>query len=397
MAASAVGSGSGCALQFLMSQTSSTVPATTDDQYEIRAFEPRDREGYLSLYDRVLSGGDDEWFAWKYADNPFADHVPIVVATDGDAVVGAKSAVPQRIRVGDRTVDALQPADTMVDPDHRRQGLFSRMTECMTERYADRSPQLCVNFPNDKTLAGGKKHGWVEVGRVPTYYRIQRARGMVGDGLPAPVSTAVDLLDPVFDAYLTVRRKLAPSPAPDLAVEERDDVPADVLAELYERAVPDELHAERSAAFYDWRFANPKWTYRTYLAVLAGSSGELSDPDVGVVVGSGTRGGQEMVNIVDVAPLTGTDRIPALKAALRQVCARNEDADVIAVSGHAIPADLLSSLGFLADTDLPLSLVSSPSAMASYPLTADGSWSIDGRNIRRMDDWLVTFAEQDTR
>ena len=270
-----------------MSQRPSTRQATgASDQYEIRPFEPGDREGYLSLYNRVLSGGGDRWFAWKYADNPFADHVPIVVATDGDSVVGAKSAVPQRIRVGDRAVDALQPADTMVDPDHRRQGLFSRMTEVMKEHYADRSSQLFVNFPNDKTLAGGKKHGWVEVGRVPTYYRIQRARGIVGDDLPAPAGQALDLLDPVFDAYLTVREKLAPSPPADLVVEECDGVPADVLATLYERAVPDELHAERSAAFYDWRFGNPKWTYRTYLAGLAGSSGTLSEPDVGVVVGS---------------------------------------------------------------------------------------------------------------
>jgi GNAT superfamily N-acetyltransferase len=380
-----------------MSQRPSTrQTAGATDQYEIRPFEPGDREGYLALYNRVLSGGDDAWFAWKYEDNPFADDVPIVVATHGDSVVGAKSAVPQRIRVGDRTVDALHPADTMVDPDHRRQGLFSRMTEFMKEHYADRSPQLFFNFPNDKTLAGGKKHGWVEVGRIPTYYRIQRARGMVGGELPPPAVRALDLLDPVFDAYLTVRTKLV-STSPDVTVEERVGVPADVLADLYERAVPDELHTERSAQFYDWRFGNTKWSYRTYLAGLSGPSGALSDPDVGVVVGSGTRNGQEIVNIVDVAPLAGAGRLRALKAALERICDRNRDADVIAFSGHAIPANLLSSFGFLADTDVPLSLVSSPSAMASYPLTENGSWSIDGRNVRRLDDWLVTFADRDTR
>ncbi|SFS10648.1 Acetyltransferase (GNAT) domain-containing protein [Halomicrobium zhouii] len=381
-----------------MSQRPSTRQAAgATDQYEIRPFEPGDRAEYLTLFDRVLSGGDDEWFAWKYADNPFADHVPIVVATDGDSVVGAKSAVPQRVRVGDRAVDALQPADTMVDPAHRRQGLFSRMTEVMKERYADRSQQLFFNFPNEMTLAGGKKHGWVEVGRVPTYYRIQRTRGIVGGELPAPLDRGLDLLDPVFDAYLTARGKLAPSSPPGVTVEENEDVPADVLADLYERAVPDELHVERSAAFYDWRFENPKWTYQTYLAGLAGSSGRLSEPDVGVVVGTSTIDGQDVANVVDVAPLAGGARLRALRAALERVCERHADADVIAVSGHAIPADLLSSLGFLADTDVPLSLVSSPSALASHPLTENGSWSIDGRNIRRMDDWLVTFADQDTR
>ena len=380
-----------------MSQRTSTPQTTAADQYAVRMFEPEDREGYLSLFNRILSGGDDDWFAWKYEDNPFADHVPIVVATDGDRLVGAKSAVAQRIRVGDRAVNALQPADTMVDPDHRRQGLFSRMTEFMKEHYASRSPQLFFNFPNDKTLAGGLKHGWEEVGRVPTYYRIHRARSIAGDELPEPFGQGVDLLDPVLDAYRTARSQLVSAPPPDVTVEERDGVPSDVLAELYRRQVPDELHAERSEQFYEWRFENPKWTYRTYLAGRSGTGDGSSGPDVGVVTGSGTRDGQDIVNVVDVAPLAGTDRRPALKAALERICAHNGDADAITFSGHAVPEDLLSSFGFLADTEFPLSAASSPSAFASHPLTDDGSWTLDGRNIRRMDDWLVTFAEQDTR
>lgn len=372
-----------------MSQSRSTSRSTAADQYDVRLFEPADRERYVALFDRVLSGADTDWFEWKYEDNPFADHVPIVVATDDDRLVGAKSAVAVRLRAGNETIDALQPADTMVHPDHRRRGLFSRMTEFMKAHYAPRSPELFFNFPNEKTLAGGRKHGWQEVGRLPTYYRIQRVSAMAGDQLSGPVERGFDLFDPFLDAYLTARTELV-SLRPDVRVIERDGVPADILADLYRRSVPDAIHAERSEQFYQWRFENPKWTYRTY---LAGRSG----PDVGVVTGSGVRDGTEMVNIVDVVPLVGTDRREALKAALTEVCLRNDDADVIAFSGQVIPEDLLSSLGFLADTEFPLSSVSSPNAFVSYPLTDDGSWTVAGRDVRNLDNWLVTFAEQDTR
>lgn len=370
-------------------QSSARRETTDTDECDVRMFEPGDRDGFIALYNHVLDSGGDHWFAWKYETNPFADHVPVVVAEKKGRVIGAKCAVTIRIRVGDRTVDALQPADTMVHPEHQRQGVFSRMTTFMKEYYAPRSPALFFNFPNEKTLAGARKHGWEMVGQVPTYYRIHRTSALVGNGSSGVAAPGFGLFDAVFGAYNRMRTGLGPS-RPDVPVEGHDGVPATILAELYRRSVPDELHAERSEEFYDWRFANPKWTYRTY---LAGRSG----PDVGVVTGVGTRDGQSVVNVVDVAPLSGSDRRPALYAALRRICADSEDADVITVSGHGVPKDVLASLGFLPDTGFPLSMVSSPSAFVSRPLSGDGHWTIDGHDVRHMDDWLLTFADQDTR
>lgn len=371
-----------------MHSTSTSSESTDDGQYDVRPFEPGDREGYLALHDQVLGGGGSEWFAWKYERNPFVDHVPIVVATEGDDVVGAKSAVAVTLRAGEETVDALQPADTMVHPDHRRRGLFSRMTEFTKEYYADRSATLFFNFPNERTLAGGLKHGWEQIGHLPTYYRIQDGASLAGATVRETLGPAAAVLDVAVDGYLTVRDGLAPVPD-EVSVDVRDGVPADVLAELYRRNVPDRLHAERSEAFYEWRFDNPDWSYRTYLA-------GAPDPDVAVVTGRGAKPGERVVNCMDVVPLVGDGRRRALAAVLGEICARNDDAAVVAASGRAIPDDLLRSFGFLADTQAPLSAVSSPSPYVTYAL-ADGDWTVAGLDVRREDSWLLTFAEQDTR
>ncbi|WP_440772681.1 GNAT family N-acetyltransferase [Natronorubrum sp. DTA28] len=151
----------------------STSPAT-QPSYTIRSFEPSDRDALLSLYETVFEkerGAD--WFRWKYAENPYVDHVPIVVADADGELVGCRAFFALELRVGDDRPIAYQPCDTMVHPEHRDRGLFSRMNEYALERYADGPPTLCFNFPNESAKPGNLKHGWKEIGTVPTYYRPQ--------------------------------------------------------------------------------------------------------------------------------------------------------------------------------------------------------------------------------
>lgn len=143
-----------------------TSPDDEDDPYVIRPYEPDDRDDFLELYDQVLGDRNDEWFRWKYEDNPYSDHVPMIVATDEGRIVGTKPAFALELRIGEETYQGLQPADVMVHEDHRRRGLYSRTTERLKERYRDREAALFFNFPNEATLSGSLKHGWQIVEEV---------------------------------------------------------------------------------------------------------------------------------------------------------------------------------------------------------------------------------------
>lgn len=376
-------------------ERASTESTRDDDPYDIRLYRPDDREGFLELYDLVLGDRDDEWFRWKYEENPYADHVPIVLATFDGEVVGTKPCFALELRVGSRTVRGFQPADVMVHPDHRRRGVYSRTTERMKEHYRERDPSLFFNFPNQATLSGSLKHGWQIVEEVPTYYRIQNPDGLVDtdDGRMAALSSAAQ---PALKGYLRARETIAAS-SDGVSVDRREEIPVSTLVDLYESAVPATLHAHRDETFYGWRFENPRWEYRTYVATRGG------DALAAVVTGTRAQGGSVVTSLTDVVPLEPTaGRADGLRAIVARVLEDNRDTDVLAASGRAIPPAALGEFGFHSDQSLPLSKLTTPTTHVTYPIANDRDrggheWTVAGRAITDPANWTVTFAEQDTR
>lgn len=368
-------------------------PADEDDPYVIRPYEPDDRDDFLELYDQVLGDRDDEWFRWKYEENPYADHVPMIVATYEGRVVGTKPALPLELRAGSETYQALQPADVMVHEDHRRRGLYSRTTERLKERYRDREAALFFNFPNEATLSGSLKHGWRIVEEVPTYYRVQRPEALVDDDDDRErLETLARLGGPFVRGYFRAREQLVESPT-DVTVRRFADVPVAQFVELYERAIPGTIHANRDETFYEWRFENPNWSYDAYVATRRG------EPIAGVVTGTRFEDGTKETCLTDVVPLATTrDRRDGLTAIIERIVADRRDVAMLAASGRAIPSELLAKFGFRSDQSLPFSTVTQPTTQVTYPLADDGGheWTVAGRAIADPSNWTVTFAEQDT-
>ena len=361
-----------------------------DDPYEIRPYEPDDREDFLELYDLVLGERDDEWFRWKYEENPYTDHVPMIVAAVDGAVVGTKPCFALELRAGSRTLRGYQPADVMVHPDHRRRGLYSRTTERLKAHYRERDPSLFFNFPNPATLSGSLKHGWQVVEEVPTFYRVQRPDSLVDDGRRSRLASVGR---PLARAYLRARDATVRSPA-GVTVERAEGVPVEPFVELYERAVPSTFHANRDETFYGWRFQNPRWTYDAYVARQRG------EPVAGIVVGTRDDEGAKQVCLTDVVPLeSAPGREAGLTAILARVLEAHAEAAVVASSGRVIPPALLRRFGFHADDSFPLSALTVPTTQVAYPIADGGGheWTVADRAIIDPTNWTVTFAEQDTR
>ena len=364
---------------------------SSDDDYAIRLYEPTDREGFLRLYDEVFGGGTEEWFRWKYPDNPYVAHVPMFVAERDGEMVGARPYMAFRLRVGDGTALGLQTGDTMVHPDHQRKGLFTRMTQRSFDYYGDVDEDvLTFSIPNALSRPGYLKLGCREVGRLATAYRIHDP-GTLGSGTPARVGGALSPLVRLGQ-FLWSRRTSLPD---DVTVIRHRAVPAGTLSGLYERDVPDGIHALRDERFYRWRFDRPDWEYETYVARTA----ERADPIAGAVVGRNDEGETATAAVTDVVPLTGgEDRRRGLAAILPRVAADHADADVVVASRSAVPDDLAGAYGFLPDDDLPLSAVTTPTVLISrlFDGTDDPAWELGGARLDELDDWSLTLAERNT-
>jgi len=355
--------------------------------HAIREFESRDLASVSELYETVFGDErDEEWFDWKYRRNPYVDHVPITVATDeAGRIIGARPFLALPLAIEGRRELALQPCDTMVHPDHRRQGLFTRMTERAIERYADHEAALFFNFPNEHSQAGYEKLGWEPIGHVTTRYRIHRpSKGLPGGSTVQNISGSV--ANVVQRGYLAILKRLAQSPS-GMTVSKHDRPPLDELLTLYRSATPAGVHVLRDDRFWRWRFENPDWTYGYYLVH------ERGEPVAGAVVGQSVDDSGH-VRLTDVVPVTPSD--DATAALLAAVLDDHRDADAI-LAPSTLPSSVCTRFGFLSDTRLPLSAVSSPTTLVARPATREGDvWPPGLQPVRTRSNWSITFAERDT-
>jgi GNAT superfamily N-acetyltransferase len=365
-------------------------PATTaqaaNDGYDIRWFREADREGFMDLHRATFPDGSEEWFQWKFLDNPYLPEAPIVVTEHQGDIVGARPNMAFQMRAGDTYHTALQSCDTMVHEDHRRQGLFSRMSERLFADYADAEPEFTFNNPNPMTTAGLEKLGCDIAGEHTTYYRIQNPAAYAG--LDSRLVEAA--AERAAETYLAARERGFDAPS-EVSVTRHTEIPAATLARLYRRRPPGEIHALRDEQFFRYRFGNPNWEYTAYTARIGGRT------VAGVVTGTGEKDHHTVTNVADVLPLVGDpERDRALPAIFDRVVADHADSDAIAVRGKSVPEELLTALGFHSDQGLPFGPIATPTRMVVSPIPPDGSWRIAGRDIRDMANWRPTFVEHNT-
>lgn len=355
-------------------------------EYEIRQYKPVDRDGFLSLYSTVMGGNkSDDWFDWKYGSNPYVDHVPMVVSLCGDQLVGARPLFALPIVINGEQSVALEPGDAMVHPDHRRQGLFTRMMEQIIETYSGRYP-FYFSFPNDLAKPAHIKHGSRVVSQRPSYYRIEDPSS-IAETYDQPAIRFLGRVGTTVARGYYLLRDLTTPENPGVAIRMESESPAEELAALYRLSVPEKIHVRRDERFYRWQFKNPDWDYKTYIA--DGSGG----PEAALITKTSVESDLKTTEIVDVVPLQVAPE-PALVSLIGQVISDHPETDLFIAPSQGIPGSVLRTSGFHADTIPPLSFVSTQQTHVVRTLTDE--WTQNGMDITNPDNWFLTSIERDT-
>jgi hypothetical protein len=142
----------------------------------IRPYEPADESRVLQLLRSTLGEGPSgrrsvDFFRWKHERNPFGASLRLVAEADG-VLVGFRSFLRWRLRGGERTLAAARAVDAATHPEHRRQGIFDRLTRAALGTLATEA-DLLFNTPNAKSTRGNLKLGWSIVGRYPVAVRVR--------------------------------------------------------------------------------------------------------------------------------------------------------------------------------------------------------------------------------
>jgi hypothetical protein len=146
--------------------------------YSVRLAENKDKEGILNLLNSVFSANqrtsyirDDSFYKWKYENNPFGEAI-ITVAESRDRIVGVDNLWPWEFELGGTVYKAIQPCDSVVHPDFRRQGVFMAMRSNGLSVVEKKDFRFLFNFPNKNSLPLNLSLGSHYLGKIPWLVKI---------------------------------------------------------------------------------------------------------------------------------------------------------------------------------------------------------------------------------
>lgn len=229
----------------------------------------------ILLEGNLNRGETKQRLKWKHTKNPFG---PSIIAYARDVksgqMIGIRPLWRTYLYTSRGKILAFQPCDTVVHPDFRRRGIFSRMTTAAVEEAHTQGADVLFNFPNKLSKPGNLQLGWSDIGGVFPLVRITR-----------PLRVGRYLLSTRGAVGRFEQKQIDHQKAGSMAMEVE-------LPSPQKRLHPEHVCGLRSKEYFKWRFANhPVYTYR----VIDTSSFTL-------VVRTGWRGNLRELSVVEVLP-----------------------------------------------------------------------------------------------
>ena len=210
------------------------------------------------------------YYRWKFFDNPQrGELVPFWVLREGERMVGGIGALPVRMRVLGRAIDAEFACDMFIERGRQRSGLG---TVLMDAYLADSPWPLMVNTSPSLTRFLAKR-GFVDLSagfRVRA--RVLRPGAILGARWGGWRGSGMRLLDPVLRTALEARARVLARPAdPGITVEEKEAF-GSWSETIREVAEPDQaIVTIRDPVYLRWKYqSHPLYTYRILCASRAG-------------------------------------------------------------------------------------------------------------------------------
>jgi hypothetical protein len=346
------------------------------------------KEEFIDLF-RTIFGDDmssDLW-EWKYIQNPFSvGDSQIVVALDKGKVVGARPFMLAQMWINDRKVRVAQPSDTMVHPEYRRMGLFSRMNELGIQFLRAKEYALIFNFPGDMSRPGYLKQGWRLISNMETVFQVSNPANVISHKSGSKFLGVC--LGPVYRLMLGARKKRTSGSVTGFRVGVSDHF-SDELEEVDSVREKWGIDLVRSGAYMRWRFdEHPEHKYEYIIA-------KERDEVLGYAVIRIPKESERLRRGMVVDYLV-KDSIDCFRDLMTECVEQlSKECDIISTWASWTPGftDELQDSGFKTPSKFPYNRM-----FPKRPLVARevDTQVIGGFDIYRKDNWRVTPAYVDT-
>ena len=121
---------------------------------------------------------DEKYIQWKYEDNVFGKPF-IHQIKKGDKIIGSSTLWPWQLSCRGEIFKVYQPCDTVVHPDFQGQGLFSKLNNYRIPDIRERGIPFVYNFPNEKSVNGYLKFGWMYLEKLSWLIKVKNPIGLI--------------------------------------------------------------------------------------------------------------------------------------------------------------------------------------------------------------------------
>ena len=153
--------------------------------YKIIKYENKYRAKVLKLFNHLYLLNSEEienLFSWKYEKNPYTCEPLAFIALKDEKVISFRGFFMQKFRIKDQYFKIANLADTITDPDFRRQGLFYQTTKYAIDVISKEPDiKLLLNLSASWPPTGGYlKLGWQEIATRDRLY-FMTVRGLINE------------------------------------------------------------------------------------------------------------------------------------------------------------------------------------------------------------------------
>lgn len=217
--------------------------------------------------ERFPDGTAQDFYRWKYFDNPLGPAI-VGIATAGGSLVSVVAATPKRIWLSRKTVLAYELGDFLTDENYRGMGLFSQLIDLVCREACVRGSSLVYVRPNDVSfpiLAG--KLSFHEAQRIDARrFAIPSRTLSRKTGIPASLLRFSGM------DWLLNNRCIPRSPGSAVTA-----VPVErfgkEIDQLWQRASAGyDFALVRDSSYLNWRFSDCPTPYKIWLALRNGQT-----------------------------------------------------------------------------------------------------------------------------
>lgn len=328
----------------------------------------------------------EEFWHWKYLQNPLASpDSEVVVALDGDKIVGARPFMLAKMWLGNEEVKVAEHTNTMVHPSYQRQGIFNKMGKFAIQWLREEGFALSYGFPVPRARPGFLSQGYRIVAEQEKIFRAVNPRKLVFSQMNNKwLGKSVSFL---YEGLANFKRREKSTKSSLFQFITCDKV-TDEVAEVYATRGNSKIDLVRDESYLRWRFDHhPKHRYNY---VLAKSGGRL----LGYAVTSVQVKAKGVVFGTIVDHVVKDSDIACYQALISQCLERlqEQECDILSILTIGEPElrrELLQHFCFKSSAKFPYSRFSSYNYMDVLQLDERVGERID---IYDENNWRVTDA-----